>query len=270
MSNFIVRTLSGIIFVALVVGSVILSTVSFVVVFAAITFLGVYEFHKLTNKQETVDVNPLIAAFGGTLLFVISHFSVSGYKDFPLYVFYGLYVVIVIITGLYQIRLNPVHNWAYFLTGQIMIALPLSLLNYIMYADGCNPLLVLALFIIIWINDTGAYIAGVTFGRHRLFERISPKKSWEGFIGGALFSLAAGFLLSKFIPQLSLVEWFAFSAIVVLAGTYGDLTESLLKRTLGVKDSGNLIPGHGGILDRFDSLLLASPVIFIYISLLFR
>ncbi len=270
MNNFIVRTLSGAIFVALIVGSLILSPVSFVIVFAVITFLAVYEFHKLTNLQELVDVNPVVASFGSVLLFVVSHLSVSGYTVFPLYVFYGLYVVIVIISGLYLKRLNPVHNWAYFLTGQIMIALPLSLLNYIMYADGYNPYLVLALFIIIWVNDTGAYITGVTFGKHRLFERISPKKSWEGFLGGALFSLAAGFVLSQFIPQLSLIEWLIFSIIVVVAGTFGDLTESLLKRTLGVKDSGNVIPGHGGILDRFDSLLLASPVIFIYLTLLLR
>ncbi len=270
MNNFLIRTLSGILFVALIVGSIIFSPLSFVIVFAIITYLAVFEFHKLTNLQEAVCVNPVVASLGGVLLFVISFLLVSGEILFPLFVFYGLYVVIIILSELYLKRLNPMHNWAYFLTGQIMIALPLSLLNYIIYADEYNPYLVLALFIIIWVNDTGAYITGVTFGKHRLFERISPKKSWEGFVGGALFSLATGFVLSKFIDQLSLIEWLMFSVIVVIFGTFGDLTESLLKRTLGVKDSGNVIPGHGGILDRFDSLLLASPVIFIYLSILLR
>lgn len=270
MNNFIVRSLSGILFVALVVGSVILSPISFVIVFAIVTCLAVFEFHKLTNLQETVDVNPLLASLGGVMLFVVSHLSVAQSSDFPLYVFYGLFVIVVIVSGLYLKRINPVHNWAYFLTGQIMIALPLSLINYVMYADGYNPYIVLALFITIWVNDTGAYLTGVTFGKHWLFERISPKKSWEGFVGGAVFSLASGFVISRFIPVLSLVEWLIFSLLVVIAGTYGDLTESLLKRTLQVKDSGNIIPGHGGILDRFDSLLLAAPVIFIYLSLILR
>lgn len=129
--------------------------------------------------------------------------------------------------------------------------------------------MLIALFATIWINDTGAYIIGVSFGKHRLFERVSPKKSWEGFFGGALAALAAGYVFSVFIPDLTLVQWLLFSQIVVVFGTFGDLIESLLKRTIGTKDSGNILPGHGGFLDRFDSMLLAAPVIFIYLSFLF-
>ena len=270
MNNFIIRTLSGAFFVAFIVGSIILSPISFLIVFSIITSLAVYEFHKLTNNQEGVHVNPFLASLGGAMLFVITHFSSSGETEFPLYIFYGFFILVVIVSGLYQKRINPVHNWTYFLTGQIMIALPLSLLNYIMFATGYNPYIILALFIIIWVNDTGAYLTGVSFGKHRLFERVSPKKSWEGFFGGAVFALISGFILSRFITELSMPEWLVFSILVVIAGTYGDLTESLLKRTLQVKDSGNIIPGHGGILDRFDSLLLAAPVIFIFLTLLLK
>jgi len=128
----------------------------------------------------------------------------------------------------------------------------------------------LAVFVTIWVNDTGAYLFGITFGKHRLFERVSPKKSWEGFFGGALSALALGYVFSLIIPEISLVECLLFSEIIVIFGTFGDLIESLMKRTVEVKDSGNAIPGHGGLLDRFDSMLLAAPVIFIYLSFLFK
>ena len=119
------------------------------------------------------------------------------------------------------------------------------------------------------MNDTGAYVVGVTFGKHRLFERISPKKSWEGFFGGAFFALISGYVFSLIIKDISLINWLIFSEIIVIFGTFGDLIESLLKRTLDVKDSGNVIPGHGGLLDRFDSMLLAAPAIYLFLTVLF-
>jgi len=147
--------------------------------------------------------------------------------------------------------------------------LPFSLLNFILFIKDWQPLILLSVFVTIWVNDTGAYLTGVTIGKHRLFERISPKKSWEGFIGGAVFALLSGYVFSLLIPEIQLINWLVFSEIIVVFGTFGDLIESLMKRTVGVKDSGDLIPGHGGLLDRFDSMLLAAPVIFIYLSLLF-
>ena len=173
------------------------------------------------------------------------------------------------ILELYRKQTNPVHNWAYFILGQIFIALPFSLLNFILFINDWQPLVLLSVFVTIWVNDTGAYLTGVTIGKHRLFERISPKKSWEGFIGGAVFALLSGYIFSLLIPGIQLINWLIFSEIIVVFGTFGDLIESLMKRTVGVKDSGDLIPGHGGLLDRFDSMLLAAPVIFIYLSLLF-
>jgi phosphatidate cytidylyltransferase len=154
--------------------------------------------------------------------------------------------------------------------------LPLSLLNLLVFSPAdagvvvYYPVFVLALFIFIWINDTGAYLVGILFGKHRLFERISPKKSWEGFFGGLLFTTASSFVFAYFEPEISYYHWMGISLVVVVFGVWGDLVESLIKRTLEVKDSGKAIPGHGGFLDRFDSLLLAVYAVLFYVQLFIR
>ena len=165
-------------------------------------------------------------------------------------------------------------GWAYSILGQIYIVLPLALLGVWGYSTeyqllyGHPEYILMVLFAFIWINDTGAYVVGSTLGRHRLFERISPKKSWEGFFGGLLFCIILALCLNYIIPGiLTTVQWVIMGILTSVFSTWGDLCESLLKRTAGAKDSGKLLPGHGGILDRFDSELLASPVIFIYLTL---
>ncbi|HET7732377.1 MAG TPA: phosphatidate cytidylyltransferase [Paludibacter sp.] len=270
MNNFVKRTLSGALFVALVVGSILLNQYAFASVFALICGWSVREFHKLSNKQKDVSVNLWVGLIGGVLLFASSFLYASGIWRYPVFSAYGFYIVIVLISELYRHKSNPLHNWAYFIIGQIFVALPFALLNFILFIDGCQPLVLLSVFVTIWVNDTGAYLFGVTFGKHRLFERISPKKSWEGFFGGAAAALLSGYLFSLLIPQINLINWLVFSEIIVIFGTFGDLIESLMKRTVDMKDSGNVIPGHGGLLDRFDSMLLAAPVVFIYLSFLFQ
>ena len=270
MNNFIKRTLSGFLFVALIIGSILYSQYTFAAIFAIITGWAVREFHQLSNNQKDTNVNLLLGLIGGVLLFVSSFIYASGISHFPLFSVYGLYVVLVLIYELYRQQANPLHNWAYFVLGQMYVALPFSLLNFILFIDGWQPIILLSVFATIWVNDTGAYLFGVTLGKHRLFERISPKKSWEGFFGGAIVALASGYVFSLFIPQINLINWLIFSEIIVIFGTFGDLIESLMKRTVNMKDSGNVIPGHGGLLDRFDSMLLAAPVIFIYLSFLFQ
>jgi phosphatidate cytidylyltransferase len=270
MNNFVKRTLSGFLFVALLVGSILLNKFLFATVFALICGLAVSEFHKLSNRQVGVCVNRLSGLLGGVLLFLASFVYASGIWHYPVFSIYGLYVVLVLVSELYKQKPNALHNWAYFIMGQVYVALPFSLLNFILFINDWQPLVLLSVFVTIWVNDTGAYLVGVTLGKHKLFERISPKKSWEGFIGGALFALLSGYIFSMLIPQISLIHWLIFSEIVVIFGTLGDLIESLMKRTVDIKDSGNLIPGHGGLLDRFDSMLLAAPVVFIYLSLLFE
>jgi phosphatidate cytidylyltransferase len=270
MNNFIQRTLSGFLFVLIIVGSISWNPYSFAVVFTLITGWSVYEFHKLTNKQHDVQAMTLMSVIGAVILFVISFLFATGKIIYPGYSIYGLYIVLMLVIELYRQKSNPIHNWAYFLLGQVIIALPFSLLNFILYIESYNPLILIAVFVTIWVNDTGAYLVGITFGKHRLFERVSPKKSWEGFVGGALAALGSGYLFSLFIPEINLVQWLIFSEIVVVFGTFGDLLESLLKRTVNVKDSGDVIPGHGGLLDRFDSMLLAAPAVFIFLSFIFN
>ena len=269
MSNFLERTLSGFFFVVIIIASIWISPYTFALAFAIICGWAVFEFHKLTNQQSQVQVVPLLSVVGAVILFITSFLYASGKLIYPSFSVYGLFIVMVLVIELYRKKENPIHNWAYFLLGQIIIALPFSLLNFILYVDGYHPLLLMAVFVTIWVNDTGAYLVGITFGKHRLFERISPKKSWEGFIGGAITALLSGYVFSLFIPEISLLSWLIFSEIVVIFGTFGDLLESLMKRTVHVKDSGDVIPGHGGLLDRFDSMLLVAPAIFIFLSFLF-
>jgi phosphatidate cytidylyltransferase len=282
MSNFWTRTFSGFFFVLIILGSIWIDKYAFVAVFAIISGWTVFEFHKLTNQQKDVQVVSVLAVIGAVILFLTSFLHSTGILKYPSFSFYGLYIVIVLIAELFRKKENPINNWAYFLLGQIIIALPFSLLNFIGFmvtdnpgmlfsgAGEYNPLMLMAVFVTIWVNDTGAYIFGVTLGKHRMFERVSPKKSWEGFIGGGLTALLSGYIFSLIVPEISLIQWLIFSEIVVIFGTFGDLMESLMKRTVHVKDSGDVIPGHGGLLDRFDSMLLVAPAIFIYLSFLFR
>jgi phosphatidate cytidylyltransferase len=270
MNNFVKRTLSGFFFIVLVAGSIILSPYAFAVVFSVICGWTLYEFHNLTNTQKDVFVNLQMAIGGAILLFISSFLNASGILNVPILPVYGFYIVLTFIYELYRQKTNPIHNWAYFILGQLFVAVPFSILNFILYIENWQPLLLLSVFATIWVNDTGAYLIGVTLGKHRLFERISPKKSWEGFVGGAVAALISGYIFSLLIPQISLINWLIISEIIVIFGTFGDLIESLLKRTVGVKDSGSIIPGHGGLLDRFDSMLLAAPVVFIYLFFLFQ
>ncbi|GAI59219.1 unnamed protein product, partial [marine sediment metagenome] len=128
--------------------------------------------------------------------------------------------------------------------------------------------ILLGFFILFWVSDTAAYLFGVSFGKHRLFKRISPRKSWEGLLGGAFIALITAYLLSLYFKDLRLPDWIIIAFIVVIIGTFGDLVESMYKRSLGLKDSGRILPGHGGILDRFDGVLLASPIVFTYLQLI--
>ena len=187
---------------------------------------------------------------------------------------YLFLILYLFISELYKKQPNPLNNWAYAMMSQIYIALSFALLNVLAYHSSAtesvsqyNPILPLSIFIFNWVNDTGAYCTGMLFGKHRLFERISPKKSWEGSIGGAVFSIIAAIVLAHFFTFLSTGVWIGLGLTVVVFGTWGDLTESLMKRTLGIKDSGNILPGHGGMLDRFDSTLMAVPAAVVYLYL---
>lgn len=283
MNNFIVRTITGVLFVAVLVCS-FLRPQAMVLLFALITGLTIWEFTGLVNEREHVTVNRLISTVAGVYFF----FAVAGFSSelTPSAVFipYLVSIIYLMVAELYLKNDDPIHSWAYTMMAQIYIALPFSLLNtlafhlapqgYVTY----DAILPLSVFVFLWMNDTGAYLCGSLLGKHKLFPRISPGKSWEGSIGGGILVIAVAVLVWYLADQYQLnqlgitaVEWAGLGLTVVIFGTWGDLVESLFKRTLGIKDSGNILPGHGGMLDRFDSSLLAIPaaVVYLYTIMLF-
>mgnify|MGYP001463732124 FL=1 len=280
INNFIKRAITGVLFVAILVGCILYDAFSFGILFTAISALTIYEFGQLVNmRAEGVKINKTINMLGGAYLFLaVMGFCIDA-ADSKIFIPYVLLLLYMMISELYLKKENPVLNWAYSMLSQLYIGLPFALLNVLAFHNdpgseyssvSYNPILPLSIFIFLWLNDTGAYCIGSLIGKHRLFERISPKKSWEGFFGGLILALASSQAFAWFAPEINRMNWLGLAATVVLFGTWGDLIESLLKRTLGVKDSGNVLPGHGGMLDRFDSVMLAVPASYIYIELFIR
>ena len=277
-NNLIQRTITGIVFVAVLVGCILWSPISFSLLFTLIAALSVHEFGHLMNVYNGVSMNKTITALGGAYLFMALGSFCIGATDARIFLPYLFLLIYLMITELYLKRTNPLGNWAYSMLSQLYIALPFALLNILAYHNSpenssvtYNPILPLSIFVFIWLSDTGAYCVGSLIGKHRLFERISPKKSWEGSFGGAVLSIASSLIFAHCYPFFSIGQWAGLAAVVVVFGTWGDLTESLMKRQLGIKDSGNILPGHGGMLDRFDSALMAIPaaVIYLYVLTLF-
>lgn len=276
MKNLIKRALTGIIFVAILVGAICYHPVSFLVIFSLITGLTLWEFYGLVKHYEEVSVKRAISSLGGAYLFAATFAYTNQLAGGVVFLPYLLFLIYTFVAELYYKAPNPINNWAFTFFAQLYCAGTFSMLNFIAAAPDASgyatysPLFIMAIFIFIWLDDTGAYLVGSLIGKRKLFERISPKKSWEGFFGGLVAALAASQALAWYAPEISWYNWLGLSATVVLFGTWGDLIESLLKRTLGVKDSGNVLPGHGGMLDRFDSLMLAAPAAYIYIELFIR
>lgn len=273
-SNFLQRAITGVIFVAVLVGCILGGPISFTILFALISALTINEFGNIVNRMEYMRMNKPISILAGLFLFLCFGYIgvVPGANE--IFIPYLFLILYLFISELYKKQSNPLNNWAYAMMSQIYIALSFALLNVLAYHSSAtesvsqyNPILPLSIFIFNWVNDTGAYCTGMLFGKHRLFERISPKKSWEGSIGGAVFSIIAAIVLAHFFTFLSTGVWIGLGLTVVVFGTWGDLTESLMKRTLGIKDSGNILPGHGGMLDRFDSTLMAVPAAVVYLYL---
>lgn len=273
-SNFIQRAITGVIFVGVLVGCILGGPISFSLLFALITALTIHEFGTIVSKQPDVEINKPICMLAGVFLFFgFAYLGVMPGQS-EILIPYLFLLIYLLVSELYLKKKNPLNNWAYTMMSQVYIALSFAMLNVLAYhSTGSispyqiqyNPILPLSIFIFTWINDTGAYCTGMLFGKHRLFERISPKKSWEGSIGGGVFSIIAAILMAHFFPFMSIGVWIGLALTVVVFGTWGDLTESLLKRTLGIKDSGNILPGHGGMLDRFDSTLMAVPAAVVYL-----
>ena len=283
MKNFIIRTLTGVLFVAAMVGGILYSPLTFGLLFTVVTCLSVWEFTGIVNLRADVEVNRLITTVAGGCLFVgFFGYAVGIAGAGVLFVPWLLSMLYLLITELYLQRESPLNNWAYSVLSQVYVALPFSLLCLLEFPGSdltavslgggqSGAWLVLSIYIFLWCNDTGAYCVGSLLGRHKLFPRVSPGKSWEGSIGGGVLCLAISQVFAHYLPLLAPLEWAIFALVVVVFGTWGDLCESLLKRQIGIKDSGHILPGHGGMLDRFDSSLLAIPavVIFLYVLSVF-
>ena len=274
VKNIVIRAISGAVYVALIVASIILldnSPITYLILFSLFTVLGVKELYDMSRDPENESwLVVLIDMVGAVGMFVTFYLGMNGSSSHAIWLLVPCaYLLARCITQLYRPRQNAVSSLERSFFSMLYVALPLSLMNCIIAMS--TPKLLLAVFIFIWVNDTGAFCAGVSLGRHKLWERISPKKSWEGFFGGllacVLTALATHKWSNEFLQVPELGVWIGLSVVVSIAATYGDLTESLLKRTEGVKDSGHLIPGHGGILDRIDSLLLVSPAVVLYLML---
>ncbi len=276
--NLITRTITGVLYVAIMICG-FLDPRAMIFLFALITGLAIWEYTGLVNERENVTVNRFITTIAGVYLFL----AVAGWRNgmvnnFVVFIPYLLTIVYLFISELYLNNKDAINDWAYAMLSQMYIALPLAMINIVAFennpVDGMvhfDTLLPLSIFIFLWLNDTGAYCSGSLFGKHKLFPRISPGKTWEGSIGGGILVLIAAGVIGYFANKgnsqygLNIIQWMGLGLVIVFFGTWGDLVESLFKRTLAIKDSGNILPGHGGILDRFDSSFMAIPAAVIYL-----
>ena len=271
-SNFLQRAITGILFVEVLVGCILYDPWTFSALFVVISALTIREFGHLINQVEGVSINKNITMLAGVYLYMAVMAFCTNLSGSKIFLPYLLLIMYLMISELYLKKENPVMNWAYSMLSQLYIALPFAMLNVLSFhtspmdtSVSYNPILPLSVFVFIWLSDTGAYCVGSLIGRHRLFERISPKKSWEGSIGGGIVAIGSSFIFAHYFPIMNMAEWAGLALIVVIFGTWGDLTESLLKRQLHIKDSGAILPGHGGMLDRFDSALMAIPAAVVYL-----
>lgn len=276
MNNLVLRTLTGVVFIAVLIGGTLYSPLTFTVLFAAVTGLTVWEFSTNVNNYAGASVNRVINTTAAVYLFLAFAGFCSDVTPSKAFIPYVISIIYLPVSELYLQKSDPLKNWAYAFASQIYVALAFSLLCVLAFRydpmENCvafEPLYPLAVFIFLWTSDTGAYVSGSLLHKRfpaKLFERISPNKSWVGSIGGGVLCIVVAVVLWHFFPELlDLPHWMGLGLVVCIFGTWGDLVESLFKRQLGIKDSGHILPGHGGMMDRFDSSLLAIPAAVLYL-----
>lgn len=262
------RFLSAVVGVFIIISGIVWSEWGFFAIFLSISCLTMWEFYRLMKLQSYLPIRMLGVSIGA-LLFIIMFLIEDGVLPSEYYVMMFPLASFVFLIKLYKKSdIHPFINIALFYLGILYVAVPFALTNILVFYSGeYSYEIILGLLFITWANDVGAYFSGIMFGKTKLFERISPKKSWEGSVGGAIFAVITSAVISQYFFGLQQWEWIVISFIVVIAGTYGDLVESHFKRSMHIKDSGTIIPGHGGFLDRFDSLLLAVPFVVVFLKL---
>lgn len=266
MNENATRSLSGLVYVAVLLTATFLSEISFKLLFGCFLIIAVIEFCKLINLSKTI---PLIIAITGYVLFGVFHNS--SFQSNIMLAGASVFVTTVLIADLFKKKHTVFRDSSakyVLLTGYVIIPF-LLIIKFPFINNVFNPVLLACLFLLIWINDSFAYIVGRAIGKTKLFERVSPKKTVEGFAGGLLFTIAGSFILSLLFTSISLYIWIISAVILVIFGTLGDLAESKFKRSAGVKDSGKIMPGHGGILDRLDSIIFAIPFLFLFYQIMF-
>ncbi|MFO7978071.1 MAG: phosphatidate cytidylyltransferase [Bacteroidales bacterium] len=270
MSNLVKRTFTGIVFVVLVIFSIIFDHRLFSLLFLLFTIIGLWEFYSLVERVG-IKPNKYAGIAAGIFLYISNALISFGNAPRDILLVNFVLVFFIFLLELYRKIPNPFTNIAFTFFGILYIALPFSLLNYFpnpgIISGYHNHSALLGFFFLIWINETGAYLVGTALGRHKLFERISPNKTWEGTIGGGILALMTAYVVSLFYNQIPLFDWLVIGLIVVVFSSYGDLFESMFKRSINTKDSGRVLPGHGGVLDRFDGVIMAAPFVFVYLLL---
>lgn len=274
-SNLIKRSVTGLLFVIILVGAIVSHPIAFVALFSLVSAYSTFELAGLLNNTGQVVINKAISSLASFYLFIAFAGFAYNLTSSVVFIPYLGIILYLFVSELYLNRANPIGNLGATALTQIYIGLPFALINTLAFVTNevtleptYHYILPLSLFVFLWVSDSGAYLVGSLIGKRKLFERISPNKSWEGSIGGGVFAVIAAIILSHFFTFLSLPQWIGFALIIVVFGTWGDLTESLMKRQLQIKDSGNILPGHGGFLDRFDSTILAIPAAVLYLFLI--
>lgn len=267
-NNLTQRIITGLLGSAAIITGITVSEWSYCIVFFIICLFALLEFYKLAGLDGLVP-QKTFGTFCGVSIFLLSFFIERGDISFRYY-----FLIFPIVSCVYMIKLykkferKPFTNIAFTFLGIFYVAVPFALLNVAVFENHVyNFQIIFGCLFILWASDTGAYFAGTFLGKRKLFERISPKKSWEGFFGGALLALFFAYGLAQYFESLSLIQWMVVGLIIIVGGTFGDLVESLLKRSIEIKDSGSSIPGHGGFLDRFDGLFISAPFIVAYLEI---
>jgi phosphatidate cytidylyltransferase len=269
----LIRTLTGVLFIIVLVSSILISVYSSALLFLVLIFLGLSEFYGIARKKK-ISVQRITGTALGIGVYLLNVGVIMDLFPLVALVFIVPLVFFIFIAELFRKKGSPLNNISFTLLGVVYVTVPLTLLFNLSYFDNYHfsstyqPDLLIGLLILMWSNDTGAYLVGRSFGKHKLFERISPRKTWEGTIGGAVVTMIAAFIVNKTLIDIHLVDWLMIALFIVFFGSIGDLIESMFKRSANIKDSSDLLPGHGGILDRFDSLLLASPFTYTYLHLI--
>lgn len=272
MTNLIKRTYTSIALVILIAAGVLIHPTIFAVSFAGILFLTQREFYRMADASGA-SPQKIPGITVGIILFILMFLKSSQLVTENLVWLMLPLMFTFFIFELFRKKEKPLTNIALTLAGIVATALPFSLMSTFIFTNNQGtmqfyPWILMGIFFILWTYDTGAYLIGMKFGRYKLFKRISPKKSWEGAIGGGIIATIVGILNAVVFDVLSLTGWLGIAGILIVFGTLGDLVESMFKRSLGIKDSGNILPGHGGVLDRFDSLLFSIPFIFVWLMLI--